>query len=59
MLSIGHGEPDAMRRSRFVRDAAAIAAIFGFFGSAWFGWAQENPRSRGGRGCSPAPSCRW
>ncbi|MPZ84714.1 MAG: hypothetical protein GEV28_31755 [Actinophytocola sp.] len=27
----------------FLRDAAATAAIFGFFGSAWFGWAQEHP----------------
>ena len=27
----------------FVRDAAATAAIFGFFGSTWFGWAQEHP----------------
>src|SRR5687768_14272363 len=27
----------------FVRDAAATAAIFGFFASAWFGWAQESP----------------
>lgn len=27
----------------FVRDAAATAAIFGFFASAWFGWAQERP----------------
>jgi hypothetical protein len=29
--------------TEFVRDAAATAAIFGFFGSAWFGWAQEDP----------------
>ncbi len=29
--------------AEFVRDAAATAAIFGFFASAWFGWAQENP----------------
>jgi hypothetical protein len=27
----------------FARDAAATAAIFGFFASAWFGWAQEDP----------------
>ena len=27
----------------YVRDAAATAAIFGFFASAWFGWAQERP----------------
>jgi len=26
-----------------VRDVAAIAAIFGFFGSVWLGWAQERP----------------
>lgn len=26
-----------------VRDAAATAAIFGLFASAWFGWAQEAP----------------
>lgn len=30
----------------FVRDAAATAAIFGLFASAWFGWAQEDPPSR-------------
>jgi hypothetical protein len=29
--------------TEFVRDAAATAAIFGFFGSMWFGWAQESP----------------
>jgi hypothetical protein len=29
--------------TEFVRDAAATAAIFGFFGSMWFGWAQEHP----------------
>jgi hypothetical protein len=29
--------------AEFVRDAAATAAIFGFFGSMWFGWAQEHP----------------
>lgn len=27
----------------FVRDAAATAAVFAFFASAWFGWAQERP----------------
>ena len=27
----------------FVRDAAMTAAIFGFFASGWFGWAQEAP----------------
>lgn len=26
-----------------VRDAAMTTAIFGFFASAWFGWAQERP----------------
>jgi hypothetical protein len=26
-----------------VRDYAVTAAIFGFFASAWFGWAQERP----------------
>jgi hypothetical protein len=26
-----------------VRDAAMTMAIFGFFSSAWFGWAQERP----------------
>jgi hypothetical protein len=29
--------------AEFVRDAAATAAIFGFFASAWFGWAQDQP----------------
>ncbi|MDA1360983.1 hypothetical protein O1R50_15235 [Glycomyces luteolus] len=29
-----------------VRDAAAVAAIFGFFAMAWFGWAQEAPPAR-------------
>jgi integral membrane sensor domain MASE1 len=29
--------------TEFVRDAAATAAIFGFFASAWFGWVQERP----------------
>jgi hypothetical protein len=27
----------------FVRDAAATAAVFGFFAASWFGWAQDNP----------------
>ncbi len=27
----------------FVRDHAMYAAIFGFFGFVWFGWAQEKP----------------
>ncbi|GAA2127468.1 hypothetical protein [Glycomyces algeriensis] len=26
-----------------VRDAAGLAAVFGFFAMAWFGWAQEGP----------------
>ena len=26
-----------------VRDLAATAAVFGFFASVWFGWAQEHP----------------
>jgi hypothetical protein len=29
--------------AEYVRDAAATAAIFGFYASAWFGWAQERP----------------
>jgi|Tabmets5t2r1_1033131.scaffolds.fasta_scaffold36271_2 hypothetical protein len=29
--------------AEFVRDAAATAAVFGFFASAWFGWAQDEP----------------
>jgi hypothetical protein len=29
--------------AKFLRDAAATAAIFGFFASGWFGWAQEEP----------------
>jgi hypothetical protein len=29
--------------AEFIRDAAATAAIFGFFASGWFGWAQETP----------------
>lgn len=27
----------------YARDAAMTALIFGFFASAWFGWAQERP----------------
>lgn len=27
----------------FLRDAAATAAVFGFFAASWFGWAQEAP----------------
>jgi hypothetical protein len=30
----------------FVRDTAGTAAVFGFFASAWFGWAQERPPPR-------------
>ncbi|SDD36715.1 hypothetical protein [Glycomyces harbinensis] len=26
-----------------LRDAAGLAAVFGFFAMAWFGWAQEKP----------------
>ena len=33
-----------------VRDAAMTVAIFGFFASAWFGWAQERP---------PEGSVKW
>ncbi len=29
--------------AEFTRDAAMTAAIFGFFASVWFGWAQEKP----------------
>ncbi len=29
-----------------VRDFAGTAAVFGFFASAWFGWAQESPPRR-------------
>ena len=29
--------------AEFTRDAAATAAVFGFFAASWFGWAQENP----------------
>ena len=29
--------------AQHARDAAATAAVFGFFGSAWFGWAQDSP----------------
>lgn len=27
----------------YLRDAAGIAAVFGFFAMSWFGWAQEQP----------------
>lgn len=27
----------------YIRDYVMTAAIFGFFGISWFGWAQENP----------------
>lgn len=33
----------------FLRDAALTAAIFGFFASGWFGWAQEAPPPRWSR----------
>lgn len=29
--------------SEMIRDTLVTAAIFGFFASAWFGWAQEKP----------------
>lgn len=29
--------------TEFARDAAFTTAIFGFFASVWFGWAQEKP----------------
>jgi hypothetical protein len=29
--------------AEYVRDAAATAAVFGFFAPSWFGWAQEAP----------------
>ena len=29
--------------AEFSRDAIATAAVFGFFASAWFGWAQDQP----------------
>jgi hypothetical protein len=29
--------------AELLRDAAATAAVFGFFASAWFGWAQDQP----------------
>ena len=29
--------------AEFLRDAVMTAAIFGFFASGWFGWAQEAP----------------
>ncbi|GIG67358.1 hypothetical protein [Phytomonospora endophytica] len=29
--------------AEYLRDAAMTAVIFGFFGMAWFGWAQEAP----------------
>jgi hypothetical protein len=30
-------------RAEHIRDAAATVAVFGFFASSWFGWAQEAP----------------
>ena len=29
-----------------LRDAAGVAAVFGFFAMSWFGWAQEDPPAR-------------
>ena len=29
--------------AEFTRDAAATAAVFGFFAASWFGWAQDKP----------------
>jgi hypothetical protein len=29
--------------AEFLRDAAMTAAVLGFFASAWFGWAQDDP----------------
>jgi len=29
--------------AEFLRDAATTAAVLGFFASAWFGWAQDDP----------------
>ncbi len=29
--------------AEYLRDAAVTAAVFGFFSSSWFGWAQEAP----------------
>lgn len=31
--------------SEVIRDTVVTAAIFGFFASSWFGWAQERPPS--------------
>lgn len=36
-------EPDDAMTDVLVRDSAATAAVFGFFASTWFGWAQEHP----------------
>jgi hypothetical protein len=38
-----NGSKEIAMTTEFVRDAAATAVIFGFFGSAWFGWAQDQP----------------
>jgi hypothetical protein len=35
--------------AEFVRDAAATAAVFGFFAASWFGWAQDAPPKAWGR----------
>jgi len=32
-----------MMTAAYLRDAAMTAVIFGFFGSGWFGWAQDAP----------------
>ena len=38
-----------MMTAAYLRDAAMTAVIFGFFGSGWFGWAQEAPPPRWSR----------
>jgi len=42
----------------YLRDAAMTAAIFGFFASGWFGWAQDAPPPRWSRwlGCGSIAS---
>jgi len=35
-----------VHEAAFVRDHAVMAAIFGFAGFVWFGWAQEDPPDR-------------
>jgi hypothetical protein len=44
--------------AEFLRDAAATAAVFGFFASAWFGWARASRRRHGARRSSRARSFR-